>query len=162
MSDEKHVDEKHVDFGSSSVVSPAADAKKAALPKAPQVKPKDVTLSEPILQKVNMFFKKLDSDGNGSISREEALAFWKKNFARLNASAMFKEVDQDGNGGGGAFAFAVGFAPPMKLNRFGFGFGAAMTRREASLSESVVRSSVSHLTTTSSAPSSTTVPRYTP
>ena len=30
--------------------------------------------------------------------------------------------------------------------------GAAMTRREASLSESVVRSSVSHLTTTSSAP----------
>ena len=98
MSDEKHGDEKHVDFGSSSVVSPAADAKKAALPKAPQVKPKDVTLSEPILQKVNMFFKKLDSDGNGSISREEALAFWKKNFARLNASAMFKEVDQDGNG----------------------------------------------------------------
>ena len=44
------------------------------------------------------FFSKLDSDSDGSISRQEAVAFWGRNFARLNAEAMFNEVDDDANG----------------------------------------------------------------
>jgi len=55
---------------------------------------------------------------------------------RAFAAAGGAAVDQDGNGGGGVFAFVVGFAPPTKLNGFGFGFGAAMTRRDLDPSSS--------------------------
>ena len=40
----------------------------------------------------------MDMDGNNSITKEEATKFWGKNFAKVNATAMFKEVDSDNNG----------------------------------------------------------------
>ena len=35
---------------------------------------------------------------SGTVEKEEAIAFWKKNFAKVNADAMFNEVDVDKNG----------------------------------------------------------------
>ena len=35
---------------------------------------------------------------SGTVEKEEAIAFWKKNFAKVNADAMFNEVDDDNNG----------------------------------------------------------------
>ena len=55
-------------------------------------------LTESLRGKLHDFFAKLDSDADGCISRQEAVAFWGKNFARLNAEAMFNEVDVDGDG----------------------------------------------------------------
>ena len=34
-------------------------------------------------------------DKNGEVSKDEAIAFWGKNFAKVNATAMFNEVDED-------------------------------------------------------------------
>ena len=36
-------------------------------------------------------------DCNGEIAKEEARQFWGTNFAKVNAQAMFNEVDVDGN-----------------------------------------------------------------
>ena len=47
--------------------------------------------------KLRSFFDKMDADQNGEVSREEAVAFWGKNFAKVNAQSMFNEVDEDGN-----------------------------------------------------------------
>lgn len=44
------------------------------------------------------FFKKVDVDGDNSITQDEAIKFWGKNFAKVNATAMFNEVDSDGDG----------------------------------------------------------------
>lgn len=35
---------------------------------------------------------------NGSVDRSEAIKFWGKNFAKVNANAMFNEVDVDKDG----------------------------------------------------------------
>ena len=51
--------------------------------------------SVPPLQ-VQELFKRIDDDGNGTITKEEAMKFWGKNWAKVNAQAMFNEVDQDG------------------------------------------------------------------
>ena len=32
------------------------------------------------------------------MTKEEAIKFWGKNFAKVNAQSMFNEVDEDGNG----------------------------------------------------------------
>jgi rubredoxin len=40
-------------------------------------------------------FKKMDLDGNNEITLEEAVTFWGRNFAKVNANAMFNEVDTD-------------------------------------------------------------------
>ena len=48
--------------------------------------------------KLKTFFDKMDTNQNGSIDRDEATAFWGKNFAKVNANSMFNEVDADGNG----------------------------------------------------------------
>jgi len=47
--------------------------------------------------KLKSFFERMDADGNGEVSKEEAVAFWGKNFAKVNAQSMFNEVDEDGN-----------------------------------------------------------------
>jgi len=47
---------------------------------------------------LKQFFDKMDADGNGEVSKDEAVQFWGKNFAKLNAQSMFNEVDEDGNG----------------------------------------------------------------
>lgn len=39
----------------------------------------------------------MDEDGNRSITKTEAISFWGNNFAKVNANAMFNEVDGDGN-----------------------------------------------------------------
>lgn len=43
------------------------------------------------------FFDKMDDDKNGEVSYDEAVKFWGKNFAKVNAKSMFNEVDEDGN-----------------------------------------------------------------
>lgn len=60
-----------------------ADAKKAAL-----------QLSPALQSKVDALFKAIDDDGNGTITKQEAMKFWKKNWAKVNAQAMFNEVDE--------------------------------------------------------------------
>ena len=47
--------------------------------------------------KLKAFFDKMDADSNGEVSKTEAVAFWGKNFAKVNAQSMFNEVDADGN-----------------------------------------------------------------
>ena len=47
--------------------------------------------------KLKAFFDKMDTDSNGEVSKTEAIAFWGKNFAKVNAQSMFNEVDADGN-----------------------------------------------------------------
>ena len=44
------------------------------------------------------FFSKLDVDHDQEITLEEATKHWGKNFAKINATAMFNEVDTDKNG----------------------------------------------------------------
>jgi Ca2+-binding EF-hand superfamily protein len=50
-----------------------------------------------LVSKLKTFFDRMDADGNGEVSKEEAVAFWGKNFAKVNAQSMFNEVDEDGN-----------------------------------------------------------------
>lgn len=57
----------------------------------------DVALSEVLSAKLKAFFDKMDDDKNGEVSKEEAIAFWGSNFAKVNANSMFNEVDADGN-----------------------------------------------------------------
>ena len=61
-------------------------------------KPDDKPLSDAMLEKVKTLFAKLDANGDGTVTKSEAQAFWKKNWANVNAQAMFNEVDDDGNG----------------------------------------------------------------
>ena len=35
--------------------------------------------------------------GDGDVTKDEAIAHWGKNFAKVNATSMFNEVDEDGN-----------------------------------------------------------------
>lgn len=57
----------------------------------------NVQLQPELLEKLKAFFGKMDSDKNGVIDEAEAIAFWGKNFAKVNAKSMFNEVDEDGN-----------------------------------------------------------------
>jgi len=47
---------------------------------------------------VKTLFGKIDGDGDGTVTKEEAVTFWKRNWAKVNAQAMFNEVDDDSNG----------------------------------------------------------------
>jgi len=57
----------------------------------------NVELPPDLDAKLKTFFDKMDADGNGEVSKAEAVAFWGKNFAKVNAQSMFNEVDEDGN-----------------------------------------------------------------
>jgi len=57
----------------------------------------DVEMPADLVSKLKTFFDRMDADGNGEVSKEEAVAFWGKNFAKVNAQSMFNEVDEDGN-----------------------------------------------------------------
>ena len=46
---------------------------------------------------IKAFFDKMDLDGDGKVTKEEAEKHWGKNFAKINAKSMFNEVDEDGN-----------------------------------------------------------------
>ncbi|CAE7469694.1 Xpo1 [Symbiodinium pilosum] len=54
-------------------------------------------LSAEAKTKVEELFDKMDKDGSGTITKEEAHKFF-SSFAKVNAKAMFDEVDDDGNG----------------------------------------------------------------
>jgi len=62
------------------------------------VKKEDVALKPELETMLKTFFDKMDIDGDGSVTKEEAVKFWGKNFAKVNAQSMFNEVDEDGNG----------------------------------------------------------------
>ena len=49
-------------------------------------------------EKLTTMFQRMDNDKSGNVDRAEAIAFWGKNFAKVNANAMFNEVDVDKNG----------------------------------------------------------------
>jgi len=55
----------------------------------------DVNMRPELLAKLKAFFDKMDADKNGEVSKEEAIAFWGTNFAKVNAKSMFNEVDED-------------------------------------------------------------------
>ena len=55
----------------------------------------EVELPETLAKKLKAFFDKMDADGNGEVTKEEAVAFWGTNFAKVNAKSMFNEVDED-------------------------------------------------------------------
>lgn len=42
-------------------------------------------------------FKKMDVDGSGAIDKKETVNHWNKNFANLNTSEMFKNLDKNNN-----------------------------------------------------------------
>jgi len=54
-------------------------------------------LSADLETMLKTFFDKMDDDKNGEVSYSEAVKFWGKNFAKVNAKSMFNEVDEDGN-----------------------------------------------------------------
>lgn len=55
-------------------------------------------LSATLNEKLTTMFQRMDKDSSGNVDRTEAIAFWGKNFAKVNANAMFNEVDVDKNG----------------------------------------------------------------
>ena len=57
----------------------------------------DAKLSEPLEAKIKEFFDKMDFDKDGQVTKDEAIKHWGKNFAKVNATSMFNEVDEDGN-----------------------------------------------------------------
>ena len=55
----------------------------------------DAEIPAELETKLKSFFDKMDANGDGEVSKEEAVAFWGKNFAKVNAQSMFNEVDAD-------------------------------------------------------------------
>mmetsp|Transcript_74027 Transcript_74027/g.123621 ORF Transcript_74027/g.123621 Transcript_74027/m.123621 type:complete len:165 (+) Transcript_74027:47-541(+) len=55
-------------------------------------------ISQELAAKLQKFFEKLDKNGDGKVEKQEAISFWGKNFAKVNAQSMFNEVDADDNG----------------------------------------------------------------
>lgn len=58
---------------------------------------KEAALDPDLEKMLKTFFDKMDDDKNGEVSYDEAVKFWGKNFAKVNAKSMFNEVDEDGN-----------------------------------------------------------------
>jgi len=54
------------------------------------------TLSSEARQLIDNLFGKIDEDGDGNITRQEAQKFF-KSFGKVNAKALFDEVDDDDN-----------------------------------------------------------------
>jgi Ca2+-binding EF-hand superfamily protein len=55
------------------------------------------SLSPDLKKLVVELFKEIDSDGNNVIDLQEAMKYWKHNFASLNSRELLKAVDKDGN-----------------------------------------------------------------
>jgi len=82
-----------------------------------EYKKSEVELPDEVQESVSNFFQKMDQNGDGKIEREEAVAFWSSNFAKINAAAMFNEVDEDQDGSISEGEFRSFFA-----NVFGSGY----------------------------------------
>lgn len=61
-------------------------------------KASEVELRPELEDLLRTFFNKMDLDGDGHIVKEEAIQFWGSNFAKVNATSMFNEVDEQGHG----------------------------------------------------------------
>mmetsp|Transcript_78354 Transcript_78354/g.247643 ORF Transcript_78354/g.247643 Transcript_78354/m.247643 type:complete len:117 (-) Transcript_78354:74-424(-) len=55
-------------------------------------------LSDGAVTKVNELFNMMDKDSDEVVTFEEAKLFFRGNFGKLSASAMFNEVDRNGDG----------------------------------------------------------------
>ncbi|KOO36058.1 ef hand family protein [Chrysochromulina tobinii] len=86
-------EDKHVGFDGVSVGS--GHRSKSSDDLAHGFKKDAAALSEALEQELRSFFDAMDGDKNGEVSKDEAIAFWGKNFAKVNATAMFNEVDED-------------------------------------------------------------------
>ena len=56
-----------------------------------------IEMSAEVEALLKTFFDKMDVDGDGDVTKDEAISHWGKNFAKVNATSMFNEVDEDGN-----------------------------------------------------------------
>jgi len=56
-----------------------------------------IQISPALLKLLRRMFEAMDADGNGEISKGEAVAFWGSNFAKVSAASMFSSVDADDN-----------------------------------------------------------------
>ena len=57
----------------------------------------DVPMLPEVETLLKTFFDKMDANQEGSVTKEKAIAFWGKNFAKVNATSMFNEVDENGD-----------------------------------------------------------------
>ena len=51
-----------------------------------------------LFEKVDQLFKLIDLDDSKTIDREETLKFWSSNFAKINSTVLFDQVDTNGDG----------------------------------------------------------------
>ena len=51
-----------------------------------------------LFEKVDQLFKLIDIDDSKTIDREETLKFWSANFAKINSTVLFDQVDTNGDG----------------------------------------------------------------
>ena len=51
-----------------------------------------------LFEKVDQLFKLIDIDDSKTIDREETLKFWSSNFAKINSTVLFDQVDTNGDG----------------------------------------------------------------
>eukprot|EP00164_Ancoracysta_twista_P007511 GFYU01010670.1.p2 GENE.GFYU01010670.1~~GFYU01010670.1.p2 ORF type:complete len:136 (+),score=62.95 GFYU01010670.1:31-438(+) len=58
---------------------------------------KKIELSEELEKKIVDLFNEMDDDESNTLEKSEAYKFWGKNFPKVNAEAMFDEVDEDGD-----------------------------------------------------------------
>ena len=56
-----------------------------------------IEMSAEVEALLKTFFDKMDVDGDGDVTKDEAISHWGKNFAKVNATSMFNEVDEVGN-----------------------------------------------------------------
>ena len=47
---------------------------------------------------MDQLFKLIDADDSKTIDREETLKFWSSNFAKINSTVLFDQVDTNGDG----------------------------------------------------------------
>uniref|UniRef100_A0A7S4VIN8 EF-hand domain-containing protein n=1 Tax=Alexandrium monilatum TaxID=311494 RepID=A0A7S4VIN8_9DINO len=57
--------------------------------------PKRKTLSSQTKKALSEFFQQMDSDGDAVIDKAEAVKFWSKKFAKVNAESFFNDVDDN-------------------------------------------------------------------
>ena len=51
-----------------------------------------------LFEKVDQLFKLIDIDDSKTIDRDETLKFWSSNFAKINSTVLFDQVDTNGDG----------------------------------------------------------------
>ena len=51
-----------------------------------------------LTEKVDKLFRLIDIDDSKTIDRDETLKFWSSNFAKINSSVLFDQVDENNDG----------------------------------------------------------------